>query len=755
MTNIDLVINRTGLDKIDPASIPWGPTGEAVYTRTYSRVKPNGDRETWPETVGRVVMGNLSLIHGNPETWGGDVWAEATALAQRMVMFEILPAGRHLWASGVKGRQFLFNCHVAGWDTLIEHVEFTLMRLAEGGGVGANYSTEHIRHIGSPSSRVMAHIVCDPSHPDYREMRDAGVLSTTYDPNWPGAFEVEDTREGWADAITDLIRAAFDPATQHEARVFDVSRVRWKGARLKTMGGSASGPEPLARALKAIGGVLTGSHERIVRATAKGRSNDRGRRYLAPETARFDSPMTPLEVMAIDHAIAECIVAGGNRRSARMSIVHWLDDHVFDFINCKADGSAHWSTNISVEIDDAFIAAINGESDAYYCKDGKVVCPIREYAEKVLNAIVTAMLTNGEPGIWNSSYSNEGEPNPVIATNPCGEIALNAWENCNLGHINMDAFVAEDGSVRRHALSDAHRLATRFLIRATYGDVVDSKQADTLARNRRIGVGHFGVQGFLAKRGIRYSEAPGDESFPDLLSTLASTVDKTAREYAHELRIPVPVKTRTMAPTGTIAKMPGRTEGGHPVYARHFNRRVRYSQSDPEQARQVKALKAEGHHVEPCMYAANTDVVTFTTEDQLVAEVKAMGLDPALVESANEIGLEDMLSFQEMYQRYWADNAVSFTVNISAESHQAQAIYDGMRFVPEPTPERVDMVATVLAEYLPNLKGTTLMIDGSRRQAPYERITEDQFRIWEKSGGHVSHDASYDEDCASGACPVR
>ena len=41
--------------------IPWGPTGELVYERTYSRPKPDGTRETWPETVRRVVDGNLAL----------------------------------------------------------------------------------------------------------------------------------------------------------------------------------------------------------------------------------------------------------------------------------------------------------------------------------------------------------------------------------------------------------------------------------------------------------------------------------------------------------------------------------------------------------------------------------------------------------------------------------------------------------------------------------------------------------------------
>lgn len=739
--------------------VQWGPTGQAVYERTYARIKHDGERETWPETVERVARGNLALIHGpNVEEWPRSATEEFEALTKAMRAFRVLPAGRHLWASGVKGRQFLFNCHVAGWDSLTEHVDFVLMRLAEGGGVGANYSTRHIQHIGAPASPVVAHIVCDPSHPDYDEMRDAGVLSNVYDSSWPGAFEVEDTREGWSAAVCELIESAYRSDLKHAARVFDVSRIRWKGARLKSMGGSASGPEPLARALNRIAAILSSAQARVAdkhsRVWRDGKGKAHGDDSVIDYTAHS---LTPLEAMSIDHAIAETIVAGGNRRSARMSIVHWNDPHVFDFIDCKADTGEHWSTNISVEIDDDFLAALDEEplyavDDAGFWLESE---QRKRRAHDVLKAIVNGMLTNGEPGIWNSSLSNVGEPNPVVATNPCGEIALEAWENCNLGHVNLDAFVGPYGMVDYPALEDAHRLMTRFLMRATYGDVVDDKQAATLARNRRIGVGHFGVQGFLVKQGIPYTDAEVDGDMIDTLEMLASVVDIEAAEYAHQLRIPKPVKTRTVAPTGTIAKMPGRTEGIHPIYARYFVRRVRFSNSDPDQRLAVNKYRSEGYHVEPCQYARNTSVVEFITKENLVEEVEAMGFDPAIVEQADEISLSDMLSFQAMYQEHWADNAVSYTVNVPAEPRQAEMLRQGYSHVPEPSAQRVAEVVETLTEFLPELKGTTLMLDGSRPQAPYERLTQHAYEHAIAAGLNVTTDASYDEECASGACPVK
>ncbi len=687
----------------------WGPTGETVYERTYQRKKQDGSRETWAETVDRVVRGNLSLVYGDKEGWSSETIGEAEDLTDLMYNFKILPAGRHLWASGVPGRQYLFNCHVSGWnEKFSDHFEFTFLRLMEGGGVGANYGSEYLKPYGSVQRALTVHIVCDPAHPDYERMDLEGLLSTEFSHEWTGAFPVEDSREGWASALVDLLDTHMKPTeVKHSNRVYDISRVRAEGQPLRTFGGSASGPAPLARLLRNTSGILNGS----------------------VENTSWDG-VTPLEAMAIDHEIGMCVVSGGVRRSARMAIVPWNDPFVFDFIQCKQDSGDHWTTNISVEIDDDFINAIEGHPKS-----------AGDYglAEDVLKWVVEGMVNNGEPGIWNSSFSNVGEPNRVTATNPCGEIALQEWENCNLGHINMDAFAPtfKGGPVDTLGLLKAHRLMTRFLVRATYGDVNDAKQAEVLARNRRIGVGHFGVQGLVNKWSIKFSEAPQSKEIRALLRECYRHVRNEAREYAFQLRIPEPVKVTTVAPTGSIAKLAGRTEGIHPVYARHFIRRVRFSTSDPDQWERVQQYASEGYHTEPCVYAANTHVVEFPTEESLLSEIRAMGIDEDVVESADQISLDEMLAFQEMYQTEYADNAVSFTVNFP----------DGELAVSD--------VVNTLKKYLETLKGTTLMPDGTRPQAPYERISEEEYLEWAKQGIMVEVGNSVDEECANGACPVR
>jgi len=649
-----------------------------------------------------VAHGNIALLHGeDSELWPSTVKQEYLSLISHMLDFRILPAGRHLWASGVKGRQYLMNCWTSGWGhKLSDHFDFTFLRLMEGGGVGANYSSRFLMPFGGPRRQLRVHIVCDPEHPDYQAMLDAGVLSSEYTSDWEGAFEVEDSREGWSAALVDLIDTYVTGAVvKHENRVYDVTNVRPAGSRLKTFGGVASGPGPFARMMVKVSDVLNG----------------------AESVTRWRG-LTPLEAMEIDHYVAECVVSGGNRRSARMAILHWNDPYIFDFINCKRDTGKHWTTNISIEVDDAFFADLDK--------------PL-SHARLVHQAATEGMLTNGEPGYWNSSLSNEGELEPVYATNPCGEITLQQWEACNLGHVNLDAFAPKEPGDQWNLLEvlQAHELVTRFLIRATWADINDPKSRMVQDSNRRIGVGHLGVQGFLAKNDQRWSSAPLADWFREALSQMKASVRQTAREYAFELRIPEPVKVTTVAPTGSIAKLPGVSEGIHPIYARHFERRIRFSMVDPEQAHTVMRAEADGLTVEKDQYdpSGNTMIVVYPTKDPLVQQVEALGLEPSyLVEAADEISLDDMLRFQAMYQAEYADNAVSFTANVTPGLN---AIH----------------VKDVIAKWLPELKGTTIMVDESRPQSPYTRITEAEYEAAQVK----SVEDAIDLECSTGACPIR
>ncbi|MEU4155664.1 ribonucleoside-triphosphate reductase, adenosylcobalamin-dependent [Actinoplanes sp. NPDC026670] len=699
----------------------FGPSGEVVFQRTYARELKDGSPETWPDTVRRVAEGNLALVHGPRSTWPAKVHEEYERLHQFMLRMAFIPAGRHLYATGVKGREFLFNCHVAPWgEKLSEHFDFVLNRLAEGGGVGGNYSSRFLEQYGSPRRALKVHVVCDPTHPNYRDMLDAGLLSTEYSPSWVGSFEVEDSRQGWADAVTELVDTYMtDDYVQHENRVFDVTKVRPKGARLKTFGGVASGPQPLAEMLHKFNGILNRSYERD---------------QLIGEDSSFwwMDHVTPLEVMELDHALAECVIAGGKRRSARMAIVHWTDPQVRDFITVKQDSGLHWTTNLSVEIDGAFIQAL---------KDGD------EYATEVHNLVVANMAANGEPGYWNSELSNVGEVNEIIATNPCGEIPLPERGACVLGAVNLDYFAPSrrGGPVDWLGLFEAHRLAARFLVRATFGTMNDAGQKHIMEIERRIGVGHMGAQSFYNKQGQRYSQVHKSRREREKLRELAQVVEDAAREIASELRIPEPIKTRTEAPTGSTSMLPGVPASIQELYAIYYWRRVRFNKNVPFELGEVEMARAAGLPVEVDVYdrSGNTLVVAYPTRVNLLDEMVALGWSEAealeIIESQDQVSLADKLATQAMFQTEYVDggkgrgNAISYTCNID----------------PDTDPAELD---AALREYLPYLKGTTVMPDQGRPQMPLERMSPEEYAIYAYM---AEQGVGYDEACASGACPVR
>jgi ribonucleoside-triphosphate reductase len=648
-----------------------------------------------------VVAGNVALVDERYIEPG-----ETERLVELIESWKVMPAGRHLKSSGVNDYA-LNNCWAAGWEKSdpAEHFTFTLLRLAEGGGVGANYSNHYLSDFPAVVVPVKVHVVCDPSHPDYLDMAESGLLSTEYSHTWAGAYGVEDSREGWAKALGDLIRTSHDSKTRHRDRVYDVSRVRHKGAPLRSFGGTASGPAPFAEMMTEVGKILA---SRV----------DVDADDPAGLVRFIGGRLTGMDAMAIDHEIARCIVSGGVRRSARMSIMRWDDPQIDEFLACKTDQSRHWTTNISIEVDDSFIGAVH---------DGHIG------AQLVLNQLAESALTNGEPGFWNSSLSAVGEVDGVYTTNPCGEALLTPAEPCNLGSVNLGAFVDYFGNVDTDGLLEAHRLVTRYLIRATCAGVADSKSAVAIARYRRIGVGHLGFADFLAKNGIRYTEAASSPYVRKHLQEWSAVVDAAAAEYANQMRIPTPIKKRVIAPTGTISKVAGVSgEAAHAPFSDYFLRRIRFSMVEPEEVRQVEEYRNKGYKVEPCIYAANTMVVEIPTRDPLVSEV----MDPSVIEHAGMLSLEDMLSVQALYQEYWADQAVSYTASVDPEKYTAED------------------VARILLEFMPRLKGSTIFPELSRDQAPYERITRHQYVEMATRLGIETEDTGFDEICASGACPI-
>lgn len=646
--------------------VAWGPNGQDIFERTYSRVKADGSKETWEDTVDRVVEGNLALVPAESHLPG-----EREKLHDLILLMKAIPAGRHLWTTGVPGRQFVRNCHRAGWGPdLSDHFTFLFNELMKGGGVGANYSHDYLIDLPPIVADVTVSFQIAESHPDYEEVCNSRVRVVS--PSAIPHLIVPDSREGWVDALGYVIDLFTAPGSFD--LVIDISDIRPRGSVIKGFGGTSSGPAPLAQMLTDVVEILNCAN----------------------------GTLCGLDAMAVDHAISQCVIAGNVRRSARMSVMHWQDPDIFEFIQCKAENGNHWSTNISVEITEEFIEGVETGSDVH--------------AIAVFEALTEGMLLNGEPGFYNTDLASVGEYGDIRAQNPCGEATLMEWEACNLGHVNLSAFAGDtDGA------SEAFRLMARFLIRATFAELTDDRQREVEGKNRRIGVGFFGFQEWLAQLGIRYSEAPDSPEVIAALQHFHAEVREAANDLADTLGIPHPVKTTAIAPTGTIAKLPGTTEGIHPVYSRYYERRVRYAANDPA----LEGL-AERYPIEDCIYSPNTKVVVYTVRDTIMDHAPA-----DLIEQADEIELAQMFAVQRLVQTCYTDQAVSFTANINPD-----------------TP--IDTLRSSLLSNMRHLKGTTVMPDLSRPQSPYTRITEAEYN----AATEVSVGQSYDE-CPTGACPVK
>ncbi len=232
-----------------------------------------------------------------------------------------------------------------------------------------------------------------------------------------------------------------------------------------------------------------------------------------------------------DHAFGE-IAQGGTRRGANMGILRVDHPDIEEFISCKTSENAITNFNISVAITDAFMRAVEEDADwdlrfpdvsnpAYKNFSGTLEAaeragiPIRTYktvkAREIFNKFVQQAHHNGEPGALFLDAANRTNPVPHLydleATNPCGEQWLGPYENCCLASVNLATHCAPDGKVDWEKLRETTILATRFLDHvvdknAYVPAIPELKQSALNAR--RIGLGIMGLADLMYHVGVRY-----------------------------------------------------------------------------------------------------------------------------------------------------------------------------------------------------------------------------------------------------------
>ncbi len=302
----------------------------------------------------------------------------------------------------------------------------------------------------------------------------------------------------------------------------------------------------------------------------------------------------PISFMKVFNEATETVKQGGRRRGANMGVLKVDHPDILEFINSKQMEGVFSNFNISVGITDAFMRAVDGniDYDLVNPRSGKVSGSLP--ARRVWDNIVKNAWIGGDPGLLFLDRINRDNPTPrlgaIESTNPCGEACLLPFEACNLGSINLNRFVVNEG-IDFSRLRDTVHLAVRFL-----DDVIDVNDYVPLIPqirqmtlgNRKIGLGVMGFADLLIDLGIPYGEPRGVKLADSIMAFVQREAKEASKNLARErgcfrnweqsVFFPdTPLRNAcvtSIAPTGTLSIISGCSPGIEPLFGVAFHRTV-------------------------------------------------------------------------------------------------------------------------------------------------------------------------------------
>jgi ribonucleoside-diphosphate reductase alpha chain len=426
---------------------------------------------------------------------------------------------------------------------------------------------------------------------------------------------------------------------------------------------------------------------------------------LRPEGEMVRSTMGvasgPVSFMKLYDASTDVVKQGGTRRGANMGILRVDHPDIRRFITCKNDTTQVTNFNISVAITDAFMKAVaNGaDYDLINPKTKEIVG--RENAREIFDMIIHGAWLTGEPGTFFIDRANEYNPVPKLgdyeATNPCGEQPLLPYDVCNLGSINLGAFVrpearwgdAPEAAIDWDALAKVIHLSTHFLDNVIDANVYPLPEIHDLAQKiRRIGLGVMGWADMLVRLGIPYDSEEGVELARKVMAFLDEQArvesqrlaesrgvfpawrgsiwgpDRTAARRPDGSRVRQAQELRncnltTVAPTGTISIFAGCSGGIEPLFAVAFMRNQAGALMPDVNPDFVRIAKEGGWYSDDLMERiANEGHIHF---DEVPADVQRV------FRTAHDIVPEWHVRMQAAYQEH-TDSAISKTTNFPREA---------------------------------------------------------------------------------------
>jgi ribonucleoside-diphosphate reductase alpha chain len=542
-------------------------------------------REDWHETVKRFVDYICESLEKH-----NDYKVEESLkdkIEDYILQTKVMPSMRGLMTAGPaleRDNTCLYNCSYLPVDSLRSFDEAMYILMC---GTGVGYSVES------------------------KYVNQLPVVNEHFE-NSSTVIVVDDSKAGWAKALRELIALLY----QGQVPSWDVSNVRPAGARLKTFGGRASGPEPL---------------ERLFKFTVETIKAAAGRK------------LTPLEAHDIMCKVAEVVVVGGVRRSAMISLSDLEDRNMaaaksgswweYNGQRALANNSAVYETKPTMEV---FMAEWKSLYDS---KSGERGIFSRDAARKV------------------ASKNGRRDAAAEFGTNPCSEIILKPFEFCNL----TEVVVRENDNL--DDLLEKVEIATilgTFQSTFTRFKYLRKQWQKNCEDERLLGVSLTGQLGHKVLNGSK-----GQDKLIEWLDAMREKAVEVNARYADDLSINPAAAITCVKPSGTVSQLVGVSSGMHPWHNEFYARTIRGDNKDPV----TTMLKDFGVVAEAdVMKPSDTTVFTFP--------IKA----PKGATTRKDLSAIEHLELWLIYQRHWSEHKPSITVSVKENEWMAVGawVYDHM-----------------------------------------------------------------------------
>jgi ribonucleoside-diphosphate reductase alpha chain len=443
----------------------------------------------------------------------------------------------------------------------------------------------------------------------------------------------------------------------------------------------------------------------------------------------------PVSFLEASDAVASTIESGGSRRAAALTTMIVTHPDIMEFIDAKIVHGKLSHYNISVAVTEEFLEAVekNADWEFKFAQQSYGTIKARLFWDKV----ITNMVKCAEPGLlnWDNLRSNNSYYfDPILSTNPCGEVPLSGYGVCDLGSLVLPAFITGNVNTNWKKLEQVIKLAVRFLDNIIDLNKYVLREVDISAHNsRRIGLGVMGLAEYLFAKKLRYGSKKAIDETERLLKFIRDTAYEASIELAVEkgafpkfdpvqygkahfirslpaaLRMSIKdkgirnVTLMAMAPTGTISLIPEVSSGVEPLFSKAYRRSDRVG---------------ERMYMHP-IYKQIIDSGEET---------------PEWFVDSSDLSPPDHFETQAIIQKY-TDGAVSKTINM-------------------PKGTTAEDLSRLTLEYIRDLKGVTVYVDGSREGQILNSLSDEEVREYIKTGDSTNTVGEESVRCNTGTCEL-